>query len=104
MTSNIIIPATTAAVTTDRHNVYANNLPVSIAVTGLSAGEYVQVEFSADNGSTWEDLYIAGAQVTISSINKVRALYSPLIIRLVKSTTLQPVSAAIYQNNLEGTF
>lgn len=95
----IIIDGLTAAKTTDRIALYQEKLPVAVAAVGLTAGEEIVVQFMVND--IWEDLYVSGSKVTLTSTDKVKVLYAPLSIRLVKGVTVSAVSVTLYSQNIE---
>lgn len=97
-----LISATTAAVTTDRVSLGVSQCPVTIIATGLSTGEEVAFETSADGGSTWEAITLQNVAIVLSSTNNMKAIYAPMLFRLVKGVTLNPVAVAMLANE-EGT-
>lgn len=88
----VLIESTTSAATSDKFPVTKENLPVTLLVGGSSAGEAFPVQFSIDAGATFEDLYVAGAQITLSNTNKVISIYAPMVLKVSKPTTLNPVT------------
>ena len=97
--NKLIFDAKTSAATSDRISIYAEKLPVTFGVVGMSPGEEITVEFQV-NG-IWESLFVAGSQAKLTSSNKVISVYSPFPIRLTKGLTDNPVSVEMFSQNIE---
>lgn len=61
--------------------------PISFVATGLQVGETVDIQVYNHNTDDWEDLYIAGAQVQLTSVNMQESVYAPIKLRFSKGST-----------------
>lgn len=57
------------------------------AASGLTAGEYADVQVSHDSGATWQDLYQDGSQVRLHSTNNVVSIYGLGTYRVAKESS-----------------
>jgi len=60
---------------------------ILFATSGLTAGENADVQISHDGGTTWQDLYVDGAQVRMHSTNVAVTIYGPGVFRVQKETS-----------------
>lgn len=91
----IVIQATQEAVTTDKLYFNQSQLPITFVGTGFSPNEEITFEVSPDGGVTWTPLRIYGDVASLSYENNIKVLYAPVVLRLVKSLTLNPVQVGI---------
>jgi len=71
--------------------------PVTLIVYsagGLVAGEDHTIQISHDGGNTWQDLYMDGALIQLTSTNVAKTIYGPGTFRVSKSATTN--AAGIY--------
>ena len=72
----------------------APNVPMSFCLSGtLSDNEEIVVEYF--DGTEWFPLKINGAVVNLNVDNNIISIYAPLIMRFVKSATVNPVGLFI---------
>ena len=86
MAARIIITAKTAAETTDRITLTAQNTPCSFTAIGLASGEDIVFEFG-DGAGNWETAQQNGATVALKDTNQNQGIYGPCEIRFVKPTS-----------------
>lgn len=87
----LVIPQQTDPFTSEKFPITQQMGPVTFTATGLSTGEEVTIQFSDDAGTTWEDLWLNGNKQVIKSVHKAASVYTPLVVRLVKPQTQNPV-------------
>jgi hypothetical protein len=83
-------------------SVFWGNNQISFLAQGLEVGEDVLIEFSID-GSTWTQLYQYGYAVKLNSANNVLGIYAPCRLRIIKPTTVNPVTIAMGTTNTTNT-
>lgn len=98
----VLIEATTAAKTTDKVSIPFTRCPATLVASGLSAGEEIALQITADDGSTWEALTLLSNDVVLSADNKAKSIFTPFVFRLVKGVTLNPVKVVMLINE-DGT-
>ena len=82
-----IITEATGAANSGIVSVSARDL-VSFGITGtIASGEYADVQYTDDGGSTWHDLYQDGSQVRMTDTNNMVTVYGPGIFRIAKEVT-----------------
>lgn len=84
----LIAPTTlagqTAGFTVTEDNPYTL---VIYAALGLAANEYVDLQVTHDNGTTWQDVYQSGSQLRLLSTNNIMTIVSPGMYRADKEVT-----------------
>jgi len=60
---------------------------VIYAASGHTAAEYSDVQISHDGGATFQDLYVDGSQIRLSSTNVAQTVYGPGFFRVDKEAT-----------------
>jgi len=94
-----IIEATTSAVSTpvpltDKVG-FDPALPLTIAASGLLAGESVTIHFH--DGDSWEELYIEGVKAELTSDNKMVTVRSGHKYGVTKTATTNAVKVTASQ-------
>lgn len=96
----ILIPATTAAVTSATFTANQNN--TGILADGLGAGETVKLQVYSDSKSAFVDVKIGGKVPQADSSNNMIAIdLDAFTYRVIKSATVNPVGVDIYQNSVK---
>lgn len=72
---------------------------IMFSASGLTAGEYGDVQISHDRGATWSDLYKDGTQVRLSSVNNAVTVYGPGVFRVQKEATTNTVGIWLSNNS-----
>jgi len=70
---------------------HSESRPAAIFMPGLGAGEFGDIQFSVNGGSTWNNLYEDGAQVRLSNTNNVELIAGPGVYRVNKTATAAAV-------------
>jgi hypothetical protein len=84
----LISPATAASQSPSSTITEAHPCTIVIyAESGLSASEYVDLQVTHDNGTTWQDVYQAGSQLRLLSTNNIMTIVSPGMFRVDKDLT-----------------
>lgn len=96
----ILIPATTAAVTSKPFNANANN--TGLLANNLGTGETVKLQVYDETINDYVDAKIAGVVPKADSSNNMIAITQDAFkYRVVKSATVNAVGVAIYQNSVK---
>lgn len=96
----ILIPTTTAAVTSKPFNANANN--TGILANNLGTGETVKLQVYDETINDYVDAKIAGVVPKADSSNNMIAITQDAFqYRVVKSATVNSVGVAIYQNSVK---
>jgi hypothetical protein len=70
---------------------------IALAVTGLSVGEEVVVEFSIDS-INWNQVYQYGTAIKLTSTNNILGVYAPVNLRVRLTTNpINPVTVVAAQ-------
>lgn len=91
MAIELIAAATGAANSAAFKTTTTNSPPVSFVANGLGSSETVDIQVSHNGGTTWQDLYLDGTQVQLTSTNVMATLYGPGTYRASKGTTAAAV-------------
>lgn len=74
-----------------------DNRPATLFVKGLGSGEYVDLQFTVDNGTTWTNVYVNGTQVRFSETANTMWMNVRGKYRLNKASTAGTVVAVLIQ-------
>jgi len=83
-----IIAATTAAASRVIAVVGVQGL---LMATGLGAAETITIEFTPDDGATWEALGIGGTVQTLTDDGNVKTITGPITLGISKGSTTAAV-------------
>lgn len=101
MAKTLLAPQTAAGqssiVRVKRDSSSKSGSPISLSAPGLAGGENADVQFSKDEGATWDDLFQDGAQIRITSINNMITIFGPGTYRVDKEATAAAVG--IFEHN-----
>jgi hypothetical protein len=93
--SRIIIPAQTAAITSDSVNLEEFKPPFTLHASSLSSGESVGIQISLDN-TTWQNYKFGGTDFELTFDTPSRLMQGPARIRFVKGVTTNPVAVGFF--------
>lgn len=84
----LLAPTTIATASSSVHINANNNLTIVMyAASGLTAGEYGDLQISHDDGVTWQDVWQDTAQVRMTNNNNVLTIVGPGTYRIDKELT-----------------
>lgn len=97
MAITLISPTTSAVAASQATSIAITQelLNSSLMATGLGTGETIVVKFSVDGGATWVDMYVSGAQATLTSTSNIFALPSVVRVSIDKPATAAPVGVYV---------
>jgi len=99
----ILIPATTAAVTSSPLQIKGAEVPATFVATGLAGTEKVYFETSLDNGATWYQINESGVPVSLNAGQTCQSAQAGILFRLVKDATVAAVAVGVFTTDGEGT-
>ena len=93
----IVIGATTSAAT---HEMFVDEVPATFSAPQLATTETVKVQVRNSANSDWTTLQESAADFELDAENTFKALYSPMHIRLSKSTTAAACAVQLHKRGM----
>ena len=100
MAAQILIPAQTGAFESVFFPINQDNLPATIEADGLQGSETIPIMRSLDDGITSTTISHDGTNIELSALNNTVTINSPMLIRVDKGVTANPVTVGISSGRL----